>query len=231
MADEITKADIDKAVKAAVDAAKAEAADEVEKERAKNQGLLDDLKKAQRELRAAKDITPEAHQAEIERADKAESELNEVRAALKKAEGERDKAVKSLETEQGAARNYALENELNSAIAEANIVPSLVPGFRAMMMTQAKAEMADGKYVVTIGDKPAKDHIKAFAESDEGKAWRAASINSGGGAPGSGGGKGGAQRISSQQYNETISGGDINAIKSMNEGIRDKTIVVSDEAA
>ncbi|HKX78731.1 MAG TPA: hypothetical protein VJM34_09450 [Novosphingobium sp.] len=177
---ELTQADIDAAVAKAVGPLndKLEAAD------AKNAGLLDDLKKAQREARAAKDITPEAHQAEVERADRAEARVKELESSAKTMTKERDSAVKALEAEQGAARTYALDAEINGAIAAGNVVPALVPALTALLKQSAKADLVEGKYAVTIGDKPAVDHIKGFLESDDGKAYRSAAANGGGGAPG-----------------------------------------------
>ncbi len=197
MADEaFTKADIDKAVAEAVGPLK----EQIETETAKNAGLLDDLKKAQRELRSKQDVKPEDLHAAEERAEKAETALDEANKQVKALTAERDKAVKSLETEQAAARSYALDAELAGAIAEGNVIPSLIPGFKAMMATQAKADLVDGKYSVTIGDKPARDAIKAMLESEDGKAWRAAPHNSGGGAPGGNGGGSGAKTVSRAEF-------------------------------
>lgn len=187
-----TQADIDR-IKAEADA-RLEAMDRKVTE------AVDEAKKAKAEARKLKEIDP----AEVERL---ESELDALKAenaklakdakdALKTAET----ATKALEAEQGAARTYALEAELSGAIAEGNVVPSLVPGFRAMMAMQAKADLVDGKYSVMIGDKPAREHIKGFLDSDDGKAWRAMAANGGGGAPGSGGAKGDAKTITRAQF-------------------------------
>ena len=164
----------------------------IDKLTAKNEELVADVRKAKSEARAAKEIDPDSYRAEIERADKAEASLAEANKALKAANADRDKAAKELESERNAARTFALEAEVAGAIAEGNVVPALVPAFKAMIAAQAKADLVDGKYAVTIGDKSARDHIKAFLDGDEGKAFRAADFNGGGGAPGSGGGKGGA---------------------------------------
>lgn len=197
MSDEpkLTQADIDKAVKEATESLKAS----IERLEAKNEELVGDVRKAKAEARAAKDITPEAHQAEVDRADKAEAALAEAAKQVKALTGERDKAVKALETEQTAARSYALDAEINAAIAAGNVVPALVPAFTAMVKQQAKADLADGKYSVTIADKPAGDYIKGFLDSDDGKHFKAAMANGGGGAPG-GGGKGEAKTMTRSQF-------------------------------
>ncbi|MBP6435756.1 MAG: hypothetical protein KA292_13950, partial [Sphingorhabdus sp.] len=145
MADENTELD----KKVADLAAKLEAAE------AKNAGLLDDLKKAQREARAKAEIKPEDLTAAEERADKAEAKARELEASVKSLTKERDTAAKALETEQSAARTYALDAEISGAIAAGQVVPALVPGLTALLRQQAKADLVDGKYAVQIGDKPA----------------------------------------------------------------------------
>lgn len=198
MADEktFTQADIDKAVNDAL--AKIQAS--VDKLETKNDELVGEVRKYKQQARAASEIKPEDLQAAEDRADKAETALADATKQIKTLTTERDKAVSALETEQGAARTYALEAELASAIAEGNVVPGLVPGFKAMMAGTAKAELVDGKYSVTIGDKPARDHIKSFLDSDDGKAWRAANHNSGTSAPGGRGIGGGAKTVTRAEF-------------------------------
>lgn len=176
--------------------------DSIAKLEAKNDELVGEVRKYKAEARRAGEIKPEDLQAAEDRADKAEAALSEANKSIKTLTKERDTAAKALETEQGAARNFALEAELASAIAEGNVIPGLVPGFKAMMAGQAKAELVDGKYSVLIGDKPAREAIKGFLDSDDGKAWRAAAANSGGGAQG---GKGGAS-------SKTMAEADFNAM-------------------
>lgn len=192
----------------------------IEELESKNSGLLDDLKKAQRELRAAKDITPEAHQAEVERADKVEAKLAELTAAHKALTAERDKAVKALEAEQSAARAYAIEAEVSKAIAEGNVVPALVPAFRALVAQGARAELADGRYSVLAADgKPIGETIKAILASEEGKHFVAAPANGGGGAPGSRGpAQGGVKTMTREQFQELRTADPAGAAKFFAEG-------------
>lgn len=198
MADEtITKADMDKAIKDAVAAAKSEWDADKETEVAglkkKNQELLN-------KVRAAGDITPEElARVEGER-DKAIADAADLRKQVGTLTKERDGAVKALETEQTAARTYALEAELAGAIAEGNVVPALVPALKAMVQQQAKADLVDGKYAVLVGDKSARDYMKAFLDSDEGKHFKAAPVNGGGGAPGSGGSNTTARTMTRAEY-------------------------------
>lgn len=194
MADEksFTQADLDAAIEKAV----AKVQESVDRLEAKNAELVGDLRKA----RKATEIKPEDLTAAEERADKLEAALAEANKAVKALTGERDKAVKALESEQGAARTYALDAEINAAIAAGNVVPALVPAFTAMVKQQAKAEVIDGKYAVTIGDKPAKEYISTFLGTEEGKAFKAASANSGGGAPGAQGSSTVAKQIPRAEF-------------------------------
>jgi hypothetical protein len=213
---ELTQADLDKAIKDALGKQREEFDAEVA-------GLKDKNKELIGKLREASGVKPEDLAAAEARADKAEAALNEANKALKAVTGERDKAVKALETEQGAARTFALEAELATAIAEGNVVPALVPAFKAMIAQQAKADLVDGKYAVTIGDKSARDHIKGFLDSDDGKAFRAAPVNGGGGAGGSGGATGGGKTMPRTQFDALDPAARMAAVK---EGVK-----VVDQAA
>lgn len=176
---ELTQADLDAAVAAAV----AKVQDSIDKLEQKNEQLIGENRK----LKRGAEIKPEDLQAAEDRADKAEARAKELEASVKTLTKERDTAAKSLETEQGAARSYALEAEIASAIASGNVVPALVPAFTAMVKQSAKADLVDGKYAVTIGDKAAKDYVTEFLGTEEGKHFKAASVNGGGMAPGGGG--------------------------------------------
>lgn len=194
MADEktLTQADVDAAVAAAV----AKVQDSIDKLTTKNEELIGENRK----LKRGTEITPEAHQAEVDRADKAELRVKELDGQMKTLTKERDTAVKSLETEQAAARSYALEGEIASAISAGGVVPALVPAFTAMVKQQAKAELVDGKYAVTIGDKPAKDYVATFLGTEEGKHFKAAAANGGGGAGGGGGSGGGGKQVTRPEF-------------------------------
>lgn len=185
--DTITKADYD--------AALAKMQESIDRLEAKNAELVGDLRKA----RKSSEIKPEDLAAAEDRADKAEQALAEANKQVKALTGERDKAVKALEQESAAARTFALDAEITDAIAKGNVVPALVPAFKAMVAQQAKADLVDGKYSVMIGDKPARDYITSFLDSDDGKHFKAAAANGGGGAPG-GGGAGGGKVANAEQF-------------------------------
>lgn len=185
--------EVQAAIKAALEEARSAWEADTEGLRAKNKELLT-------KLRSATEIKPEDLSAAEERADKAEKALADLNKQVKALAAERDKAVQALEQERGAARSYALEAEITDAIAKGNVVPALVPALKAMVAQQAKADLVDGKYAVMIGDKPARDYIGAFLDSDDGKHFKAAAPNGGGGAPGGGGAGTGGKVITRAQF-------------------------------
>jgi len=146
--------------------------------------LIGDNKKLKADLRSTQEIKPEDLTKLEAENDKLKGDLAAAQKQVKDLAKTAETATKQLEAEQGAARGYALEAEITTAIAEGGVVPALAPAFKALISQGAKAELVDGKYVVTIGDKPARDHIKELLVSDEGKHFVAAAINGGGGAPG-----------------------------------------------
>lgn len=182
--------------KAELDAAIAEAK---EAQDAKNREILAELKEVKQKLRASQEIKPEDFTALENERDQLAAKLAQAEKAAKDAAKQAENAAKALEAEQGAARTYALEAEINAAIASGNIVPALVPAFTAMVKQQAKADLIDGKYAVQIGDKPAREYISSYLETDEGKAFRAAAANGGGGATGGAGG-GSSKTITRDQF-------------------------------
>ena len=184
--------EVQAAIKAALEEARSAWEADTEGLKAKNKELLT-------KLRSATEIKPEDLSAAEERADKAERALADLNKQVKTLAAERDKAVQALEQESGAARSYALEAEITDAIAKGNVVPALVPALKAMVAQQAKADLVDGKYAVMIGDKPARDYIGAFLDSDDGKHFKAAAASGGGGAPG-GGGAGGGKTMTRAQW-------------------------------
>lgn len=193
-------ADEAKFTQADIDAAVAKANEKHDDDVAGLKKKVDDLIATNKQLKRGTEIKPEDLAAAEERADKAEAKVAELEKSVKAMTTERDKAVKSLETEQTAARTYALDAEINAAIAAGNVVPALVPALTAMVRQGAKADLVDGKYAVTIGDKAASEHIKALLDSEDGKHFRAAPNNSGGGAGGGSGAAGVGKTITRSEY-------------------------------
>jgi hypothetical protein len=183
------------------EAALAKLNESIEKLEAKNAEIVADLRKANAKARAASEITPEAHQAEIDAHEQTKAALAETTKQLKSVTGERDKAVKAFETESIAARNAMLERDISEAVAAGGILPAAVPQYTAWLKAQdAKVEVVDGKMVTTISGKPPKDFVTEHVGTDEGKTFKAAALNGGGGAPGGNGGGGAPKTMPDSQF-------------------------------
>lgn len=187
MADDktFTKAELDAAIQEAVDEA-------VEGLKAKVTELTDEAKEAKRKLRAASEIKPEDVAAIEAERDKAVADLAEAAKQLKALTGERDKAVKALETESAFTQRLLIQDGLKSAliangVKDEDFIDSLTAKF-----TSGASIVVDGDArKAMFGDKPLADHIKEWAGSDAGKKFVAAPANGGGGAGGGDGNQGG----------------------------------------
>lgn len=196
MADEktYTQADIDAAVEKAVGPLKSKL-DEV----------MDEAKEAKRKLRAAGEITPETLSAAEDRAEKAEARVKELEKQNGTLTKERDTAAKALETEQGFTQKLLIQDGLKSAllangVKDEDFIDTLTAKFAVGATVVAEGDAR----VAKIGDKAVADAIKEWAASDAGKKFVAAPVNGGGGAPGSGGAKGGAANpFAKDSYNMT----------------------------
>ncbi len=188
MADDktFTQADIDKAIADAV----GKVQESIDKLETKNEQLIGENRK----LKRGAEIKPEDLTAAEERAEKAETALAAANKTVKTLTTERDNAVKSLETEQGAARTYALDAEIAAGIAEGGVMPAYAGAYRALLKEQKpEVELVDGKYVSKIGGKPIRQFITDDLAGDNGKHFKAAPVNGGGGAQGGSGGEGAKQ--------------------------------------
>ena len=194
MADEtkFTQADIDKAIKDAVE----------EATKGLKQNLsdaLDEAKEAKRKLRSASEIKPEDLSAAEDRADKAEAALKDALKQAKDANKAAEDAKKALETETGFTQRLLIQDGLKSAliangVKDEDFIDSLTAKFSAGASIKVEGDKREAIY----GDKALGDFIKEWAGSDAGKKFVAAPMNSGGGASG-GGGKGGGKSVSSDE--------------------------------
>jgi hypothetical protein len=179
MADETyTKADLDKAVKDAIEEATKGLKDNLT-------AALDEAKDAKRKLRAASEIKPEDLTAAEERADKAEAKVKELEKAAKDATAAKEKAEKALEGESAFTRQLLVENGLREQLVANGVTNAVHQKAAIALLGSQVAVTADGEArVAKVGDKPLADFVKEWAGGDEGKHFVSAPANSGGGAPG-----------------------------------------------
>lgn len=195
MADETyTKADLDKAIKDAVEEATKGLKDNLN-------AALDEAKEAKRKLRSASEIKPEDLTAAEERADKAEARIKELEKQAKDATAAAEKATKALETESGFTQRLLIQDGLKSAliangVKDEDFIDSLTAKFAGGAKVVIEGEERKAMY----GDKPLGDFIKEWAGSDAGKKFTQAPINSGGLAPGGKGQNEGGKTITRPEF-------------------------------
>lgn len=180
MADETyTKADLDKAIKDAIEEATKGLKDNLT-------AALDEAKEAKRKLRAASEINPEDLSAAEDRADRAEARAKELEKTAKDAVKAKETAETSLKTEQGFTHKLLVENGLREQLVAAGVThPAHQKGAIAMLSTQVQVAADGENRIAKVGDKALADFVKEWASGDEGKAFVSAPVNGGGGAPGS----------------------------------------------
>lgn len=187
------------AIKAAVDAAIAEATSEHEADVAglknKNKQLLDQIKKG-----------GEGDPAEITRLE-TEVETLKVKArdgekTIKALTKERDETKTALDGETNFNRNLLVDNGLTEALVANKVAPQFLPAVKAMLAGQVTVKTDGDKRLAVVGDKALGDFVKEWSLGDDGKHYVAAPGNGGGGAPGGQGQQGSAKTMTRAAYNE-----------------------------
>lgn len=152
------------------------------------------------ELRAAKrkgEINPEDHAALERSVDDLTAQLADANKTIKANAKVIEDGGKALQTEQEFNQRLLVDNGLSAALLEAGVKnPAHLKGAAALIRASHKVEVvAEGtERVATVGGKKLGEFVKEWAAGDEGKAFATAPHNSGGAAPGSGGGQGGAAK-------------------------------------
>lgn len=194
MADEktFTKDELDAAVEKAVTAATGD----VDGLKAKVDEVIGENKKLKADLRAKTEVKPEDVHAAEERADKAEAALAEAQKSVKTLTTERDKAVKSYETETGFTQKLLISDGIKSALIENGVKDAdYIDSLSAKFASGASITVEGDARKAMFGDKPLGDHIKEWAASEAGKKFVEAPANSGGGSKGGGDNKGSGKTV------------------------------------
>lgn len=172
-----------KAVKAAVDAALEEAAEEHESDKAglvkKNGDLIARLKKA-REGKADLESV-EKLEADLETA---KSELAAAKKTITKAEKDRDAFKAAADTEAAAAKRLVCEGSLTNELVAAGVKKEFMPAVQKLLADKVEQTIDGDKRSATVAGKPLSEFVKAWSQSDEGKIYVTAPANGGGNAPG-----------------------------------------------
>lgn len=146
----------------------------------KNRELLGEVKTAKAKAKGA-DIDPEDYAALQTQVDDLKDQLEKSTKAHAK---EMDKLTATLAKKDGSLQSYLIDNGLNDALLAANVKPELMPAVKAMLKAQTTLKEDGEGYAALMGDKPLAEGVLAWAGTDAGKPFIAASDNSGGGAAG-----------------------------------------------
>ena len=178
--DEETKAALAEQVKAATDKLEAKVRELIGEKRRAGEGKVD---------------AAELERIEAER-DKMAADLATAQRDLSKATKAAEAAAKALEAEQAHTNKLLVNDGLNAALRDAGVTdPRMLKAAAAQLREEFKpGVVVEGEArVAKVGDKALADAVKAWAQSDDGKAFVTADQNSGGGAAG---GKGGGGPVS-----------------------------------
>lgn len=153
----------------------------------KNRELLEEKKKLQKET----GIKPEDMERLETELETVKGQLAEAQKAVKTATKQAEDAAKALEGESSYTRGLLVDQGLTAALMEAGVKnPVHLKAAAALLKTGNSIEVkVDGaNRTATVGDKPLAEFVKAWSQSDEGKAFVSAPGNSGSGAGGGSGG-------------------------------------------
>jgi hypothetical protein len=117
---------------------------------------------------------------------------------------ELEKIKKAAADEAAYSSKLLVETHLNDAINSIGIKPEFNRAVKALFATQTQVIAEQEGRSVKIGDKSVADFMKEWAETDEGKSFRAAPLNQGGGSQG-GQGQGVQQKTMQQSAFRALS--------------------------
>ena len=148
-------------------------------------GLKADLTKAKNELRKGQEIDPNEFASLQTLNEELKSKLNLTANDLKKITGERDTALKTLETESVITLGMQKDRDLMDELSKINVTnPINLKAAKAILAAQVQVVTDGDKRVTKFGDKLLSDGLKEWAATDEGKHFITATQNNGGGATG-----------------------------------------------
>lgn len=155
---------------------------------ATNNGLKADLKKAKAELQKGQTIDPSEFNSLQSENEAIKTKLATFEKDIKKITGERDTALKTLETESQVTVNMQRERDLTEALSAIGVTNAInLKAAKAMLAAQVQVVTEGDKRITKVGDKALSDHLKEWGATDEGKHFISAPNNTGGGSQGSSG--------------------------------------------
>ncbi len=196
---ELTQEAIDDLVTKAVDKATGKLTKDLEKITGKNTDLMGELKKSRKRTKEFEGLDPDEVRKAVENANagerKALEDKGEYEKALTLANENHTKEIKKLTDQLGVAtsgeKTLRTRTAIDRAMDEAGVAPAFRKAVRAMHTNDISIIEQDGSQVAVVGDKSVTDHLKAWAETDEGKNFVGDGGQGGGGAGGGNRGGGG----------------------------------------
>lgn len=166
----------------------AELKESLEAQITSNKALGADLKKAKADLRKGQEIDPAEFAALQTENDTLKGNLAKATKDLTTITGERDKAVKTLETESTITIGMQRDRDLTEALAAINVTnPINLKAAKALLAAQVQVVTEGDKRVTKVGDKLLANYLKEdWSASDDGKHFISAPNNTGGGSQGGG---------------------------------------------
>jgi hypothetical protein len=194
MAVDLKDAEVQAAIKSAVDEAITEATAGLV---AKNKELLGKLKIAQRDSQ----IDPAEHAALQSELEGTQAKLAEATKALKAATSEAEKVKKSYESESQLTHKLLVDNGLTDTLTKSGVTtPVQLRHAKAMLSGQVQLVTDGDNRIAKVDDKPLADYVSEWAKSEEGKYFVAAQQNTGGGATGGGATGAGAKTLTRTSF-------------------------------
>lgn len=162
--------------------------------KAKNDELLGGLKKEKDDRKTLQEqideIKTAKELAEQEAAEKS-GDIEKVKQSLVSAHTKELDALKSqLSDKDSKLHGLLVDNGLTDALSKSGVAPQYMDAAKALIQTHHKPEIADvdGKVIAQLDGKPLTDFVSEWAQGDQGKHFKAAPDNGGGGANGANGG-------------------------------------------
>ena len=196
----MTEEEMQAAIKAAQDAHNAE----LEALRRKNEELIGETKAEREKRRQIEAAKAEADAAAEAAAAKRAAEAGDVEAMKAqweaKAKRERDELAAAKAESDSRYSRLVVDGGIRDAMAKAGVAPSLAKGAALAFRDGRKIEISDD--MPMVDGVPLSAAVEAWAGSDEGSPYKAASFSSGGHAPG--GSKSGGQGLSGMSEAERM---------------------------
>ncbi len=196
----------DPEVKALIEAAVEAAIEPLER---KKDELLGEVKK----LRKNSTIDPDEHQKLADKVTELEAKLTESGKMLKTAEKKAEQVEKALQSEATANQKLLRDKGLVEALTEAKAHPDYLDGAMAILTPLVTIKTEGDQRIAMLGEKPLKEGVLEWIQTEKGKRYATAAQNTGSGAQGSGTAAAGAKTMNRAAFDAMIPGEQMAFIK------------------